>query len=200
MDAKAGLRDEGVFIAPVEGLRGVAVLLVILFHYAVVLEPRYADPWIAAIDSWLPAHVILRNGTLAVDLFFLITGFLLVLPWLRHAARGGEPPSAIAFYRRRVRRILPAYYVHLLVLFFVLVPLLRGLEYWRYDPTYLFQNLSAHIFLLHYFSPATSASVSVNGALWTLAIEAQFYLLLPLLAPCFARAPWRPWRLFQKVG
>jgi len=188
---REGVRAEVGFIAPIEGLRGVAVLSVMLFHYAIVLDARFADPWLAAIDAWLPAQVIVRNGMLGVDLFFLITGFLLVLPWLRHAIEGSEPPSAVAFYRRRVRRILPAYYVQLLALFFVLVPLLRGLEYWRYDPTYLFQNLSAHIFLVHYFSPATSASVSMNGALWSLAIEAQFYLLLPLLAPFFARAPWR---------
>lgn len=191
MDAERGVRGEVGFIAPVEGLRGVAVLLVMVFHYAIVLDPRFADPWIAAADAWLAAKVVVRNGMLGVDLFFLITGFLLVLPWLRHAADGRAAPSAAAFYRRRVRRILPAYYVHLLILFFVLVPLLRGLEAWRHDPTYLFTNLSAHVFLVHYLSPVTSASVGVNGALWTLSLEAQFYLLLPLLAPMFARAPWR---------
>jgi len=191
MDAERGVRGEVGFIAPVEGLRGVAVLLVMVFHYALVLDARFADPWIAASEAWLAAKVVVRNGMLGVDLFFLITGFLLVLPWLRHAADGGAAPSATAFYRRRVRRILPAYYVHLLILFLVLVPLLRGLEFWRYDPAHLFTNLSAHVFLVHYLSPVTSASVGVNGALWTLSLEAQFYLLLPLLAPAFARAPWR---------
>ena len=191
MDVERGVRGEVGFIAPIEGLRGVALLLVMVFHYAVVLDPRFADPWLAAADAWLAAKVVVRNGMLGVDLFFLITGFLLVLPWLRHAADGRAAPSAGAFYGRRVRRILPAYYVHLLVLFVVLVPLLRGLEYWRHDPAHLFTNLSAHVFLAHYLSPVTSASVGVNGALWTLSIEAQFYLVLPLLAPLFARAPWR---------
>ena len=191
MDADRGVRGEVGFIAPIEGLRGVAVLLVMLFHYAIVLDPRFADPWIAAADAWLAAKVVVRNGMLGVDLFFLITGFLLVLPWLRHAADGRAAPSAAAFYRRRVRRILPAYYVHLLILFFLLVPLIRGFEAWRYDPAHFFINLSAHVFLLQYLSPVTSASVGANGALWTLSIEAQFYLLLPLLAPVFARAPRR---------
>jgi peptidoglycan/LPS O-acetylase OafA/YrhL len=191
MDAERGVRGEVGFIAPVEGLRGVALLLVMLFHYAIVLDARFADPWIAGADAWLAAKVVVRNGMLGVDLFFLITGFLLVLPWLRHAAGAGAAPSAAAFYRRRIRRILPAYYVHLLILFFVLVPLLRGLEAWRYDPTHFATNLSAHVFLVHYLSPVTSASVGVNGALWTLSLEAQFYLLLPLLAPVFARARWR---------
>jgi peptidoglycan/LPS O-acetylase OafA/YrhL len=48
------VRGEVGFIAPVEGLRGVAVLLVIVFHYFLVLDARFADPWIAAIDAWLP--------------------------------------------------------------------------------------------------------------------------------------------------
>jgi peptidoglycan/LPS O-acetylase OafA/YrhL len=169
----------------------VALLLVVLFHYAVVLDARFADPWVAAADAVPLLEVVVRNGMIGVDLFFLITGFLLVLPWLRHAQEGAAPPSAREFYRRRVRRILPAYYVHLLLLFFLFVPLVRGLEFWRYNPTHMFENLSAHIFLVHYFSPWTSASVGVNGALWSLSLEAQFYVLLPLLAPVFARAPWR---------
>lgn len=189
--SRESVRSQVGFIAPIEGLRGVAVLLVVLFHYAMVLDTRFADPWIGAIDSSVFTRVIVRNGMLGVDLFFVITGFLLVLPWLRQAAEGGAAPSVREFWRRRVQRILPAYYVQLLVLFLVFVPLLRGLEFWRYNPTYMFQNLSAHVFLVHYFSPATSASVSVNGSLWSLALEAQFYLLLPLLAPVFARAPWR---------
>jgi peptidoglycan/LPS O-acetylase OafA/YrhL len=186
-----GVRTQVGFIAPIEGLRGVAVLLVVAFHYAMALDPRFADPWLAAIDATMATRVVVRNGMLGVDLFFLITGFLLVLPWLRQAAEGGPAPSVRDFYARRVQRILPAYYVQLIVLFVIFVPLLRGLEFWRYNPVYMLENLSAHIFLVHYFSPATSASVSVNGSLWSLALEAQFYLLLPLLAPVFARAPLR---------
>lgn len=188
---QGGVRAEVGFIAPVEGLRGVAVLLVVVFHYFVLLDARFADPWIAAADAWLPAKVVARNGMIGVDLFFLITGFLLVLPWLRNEAAGGAAPSAAAFYRRRMRRILPAYYVHLLALFLVALPLLRGLEFWRYNTVHVLENLSAHILLVHYFTPATSGALSVNGALWSLALEAQFYLLLPLLAPVFARAPVR---------
>lgn len=187
----SGVRENVGFIAPVEGLRGVAVLLVIVFHYFVVLDARFADPWIAAVDAWLPAKVIARNGMIGVDLFFLITGFLLVLPWLAARDEGRAAPSAADFYRRRVRRIVPAYYVHLVFLFLVALPLLRGLEFWRFNTAHVLQNLSAHVFFVHYFTPVTSASLSINGALWTLALEAQFYLLLPLLAPLFARAPWR---------
>jgi len=186
-----GVRAEVGFIAPVEGLRGIAVLLVIVFHWFVVLDPRFADPWIAAADAWMPAKVVARNGMIGVDLFFLITGFLLVLPWLRSAGDLRPPPSVRDFYRRRARRILPAYYVQLVVLFALVLPLVRGLEFWRYNTAHVLQNVGAHALLVHYFTPATSDSLGVNGALWSLCVEAQFYLILPLLAPVFARAPWR---------
>jgi len=186
-----GVRAGLGHIATVEGLRGVAVLWVILFHYCVVRSTGTRDPWIAFVDSVRPLAVVIRNGYLGVDLFFLITGFLLVLPWLRNADRGLPAPSPVSFYVRRIRRIVPAYYAQLAFLFFVCLPLLRGIEYWRQDLGFLLFNLGAHLTFLHYTSPITSASLSINGPLWTLALEAQYYLILPFIAPFFGRAPWR---------
>lgn len=188
----AGVRDEVGFIEPIEGLRGVAVLWVVAFHYVVVRSATFpTDPWLQLVAQSPVAQVIVRNGYLGVDLFFLITGFLLTLPWFRHAAEGLPPPSARAFYLRRANRILPAYYVQLLVLFVICVPLLRDLTYWKTDLAYYLVNFGAHVTLLHYTTPITSASLTLNGALWTLALEAQYYLLLPVLAPLLVRAPWR---------
>jgi peptidoglycan/LPS O-acetylase OafA/YrhL len=189
--AREDTRAVAGFNAPLEGLRGVAALWVLVFHYIVVRGARFEDPWVEALTACPALEVVVRNGYLGVDLFFVITGFLLALPWLRHARDGSPVPSALAFYRRRVRRILPAYYVQLLFLFFVCLPLVRGLLYLRYDAYFLAHNLFAHTFLAHYLSFYTSASLGLNGALWTLAIEAQYYLLLPLIAPWAARAPWR---------
>jgi peptidoglycan/LPS O-acetylase OafA/YrhL len=167
------------------------VLWVIAFHYIAMREAAgIADPWITWVDQVDPLARMLRNGYLGVDLFFLITGFLLVLPWLRHADAGVPAPAAGAFYRRRARRILPAYWVHLALLAVLFIPLVVGPDAWvRAWRFYLF-NFAAHASLLHYATPLTSASMSVNGALWTLALEAQWYLLLPLVAPLFARRPW----------
>src|SRR6185436_3378594 len=90
-----GVRASVGNIAAIEGLRGVAVLLVVFFHYAIVLDPRFADPWIALVDSAIATKVVVRNGMLGVDLFFLISGFLLVLPWLRHREEGLAAPDAL---------------------------------------------------------------------------------------------------------
>jgi peptidoglycan/LPS O-acetylase OafA/YrhL len=188
--------DEGVragfgHIGAIEGLRGVAVLWVMAFHYVVLRSGRFDDPWLAVADAARPLQVVLGNGYLGVDLFFLITGFLLTLPWFRRAAEGRPAPSTRDFYVRRVRRIVPAYYVQLVVLFALFVPLLLGPGFWRNNLYFMGFNIPAHALFLHYTTPISSASLGVNGALWTLALEFQYYLLLPLLAPWFVRAPLR---------
>ena len=187
--AREGVRAEIGNIRAIEGLRGVAVLWVLFFHYLVLREGKFADPFIEAILALHPLHVVIRNGYLGVDLFFLITGFLLTLPWFKHALEARPAPSTREFYVRRIRRIVPAYYVQLAFLGLVCLPVLLGWRFIKAEPGFIIANFAAHATFLHYTSPLTSASFSLNGALWTLAVEFQYYLLLPLLAPFFARAP-----------
>lgn len=186
-----GVRAEVGNIESIEGLRGVAVILVVLFHYLVVRTPAAADPWNAFVSRHHALAVIVGNGYLGVDLFFLITGFLLILPWARHAYHGKPPPSAKDFYIRRIRRIVPAYYVQLAVLLGVVMPILHGIDYWKRDIEFIGYNAVAHLLFLHYTTPISSASMSANGPLWTLTLEAQYYVLLPLFAGRFVRAPLR---------
>jgi len=184
------VRSEVGDIPAIEGLRGVAVLWVMVFHYFVLRDGKFDDAFIELVKSWTPLEAFVRNGYLGVDLFFLITGFLLILPWYRHADAGLPPPDWRSFYARRARRIVPAYYVQLVFLFFVVLPLLHP-RIWIQSTPFVTFNLGAHFTFLHYTSPLTSSSMTVNGALWTLAIEMQYYLLLPLVAPLFVRWPWR---------
>ena len=185
-----GVRAAAGTVPSLDGMRGIAVLWVVMFHYA-ALGDASRDAWIQAIGAIPLLDAVVRNGYLGVDLFFLISGFLLVLPWFVHAAAGQEPPSAREFYARRVRRIVPAYYVQLALLFLLFIPLLRGWDYWKRDLNVILWNAVAHAGFLQLTSPLTSGTLAVNGALWTLAIEAQYYLLLPLIAPLLARAPVR---------
>jgi peptidoglycan/LPS O-acetylase OafA/YrhL len=180
------VRSEVGRIGPVEGLRGIAVLWVIAFHCCVL---RPDDPWVHAIGS-TPASAFFNNGYLGVDLFFLISGFLLAMPWFLHADAGRTPPSMKSFYARRFWRIAPAYYVQLAFLFLLVIPLFRGIDFWRHDLWVYLYNAFAHVTFLHNTTPLSSGSMAVNGALWTLSVEAQFYLLLPLVMPLFVRRPW----------
>jgi peptidoglycan/LPS O-acetylase OafA/YrhL len=183
------VRSEVGHIDAVEGLRGVAVLWVMVFHY-LVLRAAFDDAFVQALRGWAPLEAVARNGYLGVDLFFVITGFLLTLPWFRHAQAGLPVPDARGFYVRRWRRIVPAYYVQLVFLFFVVLPIVYP-RIWLQSTPFVVGNLGAHLTFLHYTTPLTSSSMTVNGALWTLAIEAQYYLLVPLVAPLFVRWPWR---------
>ena len=185
-----GVRAEVGDIRAIEGLRGLAVLWVVAFHYLVLREGKFDDAYVALVNGFAPVHALVRNGYLGVDLFFLITGFLLTLPWFKHARDGVPAPSARAFYVRRIRRIVPAYYVQLAFLAAVCLPVLISWRFVKAELLFVLANLAAHASFLHYATPLTSASFSVNGALWTLAIEFQYYLLLPLLAPFFVRRPF----------
>jgi peptidoglycan/LPS O-acetylase OafA/YrhL len=190
MRASGSVRAEVGNLPALDGLRGVAVLWVIVFH-AYVLRKSLGDPWVGLAASSPHLEPVIGAGYLGVDLFFLISGFLLALPWFVHGMRGQPAPSAREFYRRRVRRIVPAYYAQLALLFAIVVPLLRGWDYWRSDLYVYLYNLVAHATFLHNTTPLSSGSMGVNGALWTLAVEVQFYLIVPLVAPLFVRWPYR---------
>ena len=69
------VRSEVGYIPAIEGLRGLAVLWVVIFHYVVVRSGKFDDPLIAWVDASYVLKIVVRNGFLGVDLFFLITGF-----------------------------------------------------------------------------------------------------------------------------
>ena len=190
MRAYGSVRAEVGNLPSLDGLRGAAVLWVIAFH-AYALRKTLGDPWIGLAASSPYVEPVMGAGYLGVVLFFLISGFLLALPWFVHAMHGQPAPSAREFYVRRVRRIVPAYYAQLVLLFAIVVPLLRGWDYWRSDLYVYLYNLVAHATFLHNTTPLSSGSMGVNGALWTLAIEAQFYLVIPLVVPLVVRWPYR---------
>ena len=190
MSGAPGRRNESVRaevgnIATLDGMRGIAVLWVILFHFHVL---RPDDPWVKACKA-TPLEAWIGNGYLGVDLFFVISGFLLALPWFVHAQAGRGAPSMRAFYVRRFWRIAPAYYVQLVFLFLVVLPVLRGPAYWRGDLWVYVFNAGMHATFMHNTTPLTSGSMAANGALWTLGVEAWFYALLPIVMPLFVRWP-----------
>lgn len=83
-------------------------------------------------------------------------------------------------YTRCARRILPAYWFHLALLFGVLLPLLQG-GYGVLHTAVGQANLILHPILLQFADPGASTSLGINMAPWSLTVEAQFYLLPP---PC----------------
>jgi peptidoglycan/LPS O-acetylase OafA/YrhL len=115
-----------------------------------------------------------REGQAGVDLFFVLSGFLLSLPFLREAA-GGERVGRRTYYLRRALRILPLYYVMVLV---GTVATAKGLEDVAAALPYLVFGNS--------FAGVGRNMMPYSGVWWTLATEVQFYLLLPLLPATLA--------------
>lgn len=146
-------------IAEFDALRGIAAVVVVVFH---LLE----DPRLGLMGS-------------AVDLFFVLSGFLITSIILRtHQA----PGFLRNFYLRRTLRIWPIYYLSFLVLwayvpFFQHDPSFAGLPYYLTFTQNIQQNWKGQV----------GPHFPLYGHTWTLAIEEQFYLLWPILVPLVGR-------------
>ncbi len=147
--------------AALDGLRGVAILLVLLHGFDVLLPTRLFGH---ALDE------LLDLGWIGVQLFFVLSGFLItgILLDTRHATGYYQ-----SFFKRRFLRIFPLYYGVLFVSF-VLLPWLAG-------PI----NGSAHqlglwVYVANFTAPF-GADVPAFPHFWSLCVEEQFYLLWPLL-------------------
>lgn len=155
--------SEATRIAGLDGLRAVAALAVFGVHFNQVVE-------LDAEIGPLSLYRLLANGEHGVALFFGLSGFLLSLPFWRAMLDGASFPSLRSYALRRATRILPAYYVCLTVLV-----LWSGL--WRVPGAAL--DILLHATFV--FNFAEFSILSINAPFWTLAVEVQFYLLLPLI-------------------
>ncbi len=162
-----------------DGVRAFACLIVIWFHiYRVPRDLRIWDPPPSAhplLDSFL------YFGKYGVTLFFVLSGFLLFMPFAKALLFEKKWPSVRQFYVRRVFRILPAYYLSLILI----VLLLQG----QYLQPQHWTELGLFFAFLMDSSQATFKQL--NAPFWTLAIEWQYYMLLPLLVLGMRLIAWR---------
>jgi peptidoglycan/LPS O-acetylase OafA/YrhL len=156
------------YIRELDGLRGVAILLVMLYHWWPETGPlaRFAG---------LPT-----KGWVGVDLFFVISGFLITGILLDTVGERGYYRN---FYARRALRILPLYYL------FLAGVLLGGGRY--ADPAFRHGSGSPlwHLFYLGNIHTAISgrAPYWLLGPLWSLSIEEQYYILFPWIVAALRR-------------
>lgn len=157
-------------IAVLDGVRAIACLTVLDYH--INLITRTTHIWSSDNLSHPLISAIALSGTSGVMLFFVLSGFLLFLPYAKALIFEGDWPSARQFYLRRTLRIIPGYYFALFAMIFIIHP-----EYLR--PDHL-QDLG--LFLTLFMDSTPQTFQALNGPFWTLAVEWQFYLVLPLLA------------------
>jgi peptidoglycan/LPS O-acetylase OafA/YrhL len=164
--ALAPVSTTRTWIPALQSLRGLAALAVVLYHVQV-----YA---VFAGAALLPLSGA-RLGWLGVDLFFVLSAYLLGQPFI-----DGRPPATRRFFVDRFLRVAPAYYAA----FAVAVGL-----YLLFAPDAWFPERAAWslVFLQNFDFPNFLA---VNPAFWSLAVEVQFYLLLPWMARFFRGPRW----------
>ncbi|MGH7410294.1 MAG: acyltransferase family protein, partial [Candidatus Methylomirabilis sp.] len=121
---------------------------------------------------------IARHGHYGVQLFFVISGFILALPFASYHLKGAAPVNLKRYYLRRVTRLEPPYVLTMVGFFCLLV--------WFHGQSAA--NLSFHLAysLLYLHGPALGSQSIVNPIAWSLEIEVQFYLLVPFLTQLFA--------------
>jgi peptidoglycan/LPS O-acetylase OafA/YrhL len=159
-------------IPQLDALRGIAVLLVLLHN-----TDKYPS---------LHLHLVSDNGWMGVDLFFVLSGFLITGILLDTKQLEGYFKN---FYARRCLRIWPLYY-SVLFFMFVVVPILRP------EAHTIFEARSSPwwgypVFLQNFLVPIPTMAAGALGVTWSLAVEEQFYLVWPLVVRFCTQAQLR---------
>ena len=159
--ARAGDHAPLPYRADIDGLRAIAVCSVVFFHAGIAALP---------------------GGFVGVDVFFVISGYLIGGQIFREVSRRSF--NFADFYSRRVRRILPALFVLLLILYVVGITILTPQETRELSKEAVSAVFGMSNLLFYrggdYFAPAADASPLLMT--WSLGVEEQFYLLFPFVA------------------
>ena len=169
--AASGTLHEEPRLGVLDGLRGVAVLLVLWYH---VWEIAWlaTPPWLA----FLPA-----TGFIGVQLFFFLSGVVISYPFVRATLHRRPQPTWSNFAWRRFIKIVPSYVLSIAVAY--------AISYAQVQPyASPVPDVLTHLLFIHTWFPARFGSI--NGVLWTLAVEVEFYCIFPLIWACFKRQPW----------
>ncbi len=162
-------------IEALDGLRGVAILMVLCFHYSDWPQPTSAFG--AAMLQ------IARSGWIGVDLFFVLSGFLITNVLLQ--AKPGKSYFRM-FYARRALRLFPVYYLAVVLMFWVLMPLshrpnILGGFFTRFplgSPSFQ-EQLWYWINISNLYTAFYPLRIPFLTVFWSLAVEEQFYLVWP---------------------
>ncbi|HET7212966.1 MAG TPA: acyltransferase [Terriglobia bacterium] len=167
----------------VDWLRALAALGVFFFHVSALAGfPKRVLPEFALWGRhFARVPSIFSLGASGVNLFFVLSGFCLALQQWRRGAKTLSGRGLRAYARNRVARIVPAYWAAILVSAAVVV-WLTGAAFRQIVGT-----VALHLLFLHGFDP--HSFLTLNGALWSMAIEVQFYVFFPVLL-----------RLYEKHG
>ena len=164
-------RNLPAHVVGLDGVRGVAVLLVFISHFHWILSP---DPFLTKVTPWHFINRTFEAGFMGVDIFFVLSGFLITSLLMKDRSTN-QKNLFKRFYRRRALRLLPALYALLIADFFV--------SRWENFPGDIQWRTTWHaVLFLNNWNIVNNFGEAQNdlGHLWSLGIEEQFYLIWPL--------------------
>ena len=159
-------RTESSRYSGLDGLRGIGALCVILVH---VWLFEYADDGKPAKNA---VDLVIGELRLALPMFFVLSAFLLVLPWQRAAAGERGAPDVLTYFKRRAGRILPGYWLALAGSVAVL---------WGSGNRLLPPLDHLPLFALFAQNQDPDSLGRLNPPMWTIGVEVSFYLVLPVI-------------------
>lgn len=177
------ITTSGKYIPEIDGLRFVAISSVLLYHVARMTEIHAGSRPLPHNFAGAFLMNLLMHGYEGVRIFFVISGFVLGLPFAQWYLCGGRPVKLRAYFMRRITRLEPPYIANLLIRF-VPTMVAKHMSFLRLLPHLLASLLYLHV-VLYGVEPI------LHGPSWSLEIEVQFYLLAPLFALIVFR--YKPW-------
>jgi peptidoglycan/LPS O-acetylase OafA/YrhL len=168
------------YMAEVDGLRFIAIFSVILFH--VYYNVAFAHEAVLAASPFSFMIWPVTHGFRGVQLFFVISGFILGLPFAAHYLTRGPAVKVGQFYLRRLTRLEPPYILALLLIYGA-AAVMHNVH--TREPGF---SSGLPLRLVYAYLFVRGVPPTLDGVTWTLEIEVQFYLLAPLLAQVFKLA------------
>jgi peptidoglycan/LPS O-acetylase OafA/YrhL len=183
-----GSQGKKAHIEVLDGLRGIAILMVVLYHVWLI---SWLDHTINLAGIRINLNFFPETGFLGVELFFFISAFCLFYPYARYMFEGAKFQTVKEFTYRRFIKIIPSYYLSILLIMVLFQPQLGTLK----DAVW---HIFTHLFLIHNFFPETSGTI--NGVFWSLGVEVQFYVVFPFLCMLFRKRPFTVFAVMTGVA
>lgn len=166
------------FIPVIDGLRFLAITMVVLFHADGFIAAKSAEMNFPIGIDWVTRFGNpLRYGGQGVELFFVISGFILAVPFMRyHLGLSDRKPGIKAYFVRRLTRLEPPYIISTILIFLVLVFLVGN----KYPIGTLIPSLFYSLFYVHTLV-IPGEFPYVNPDTWSLEVEVQYYIIAPFV-------------------
>jgi len=167
----------GRLVPAIDGLRFYAIAGVVLYHISYNLLQTGHVFSASPIGAWVAR--LATCGWFGVHLFFVISGYILGMPFAVANLSGNSPVNLKAYFLRRLTRLEPPFLLSLALLFLVRA---GGQHQAGLLPHLLATSLYSHTLVYHNSSP-------ISAVTWSLEVEVQFYILAPLLGLMYRIGP-----------